>query len=85
MNAPEILNAYQQGRRDFRGQSLRGCNFARLAQKLPNGQRQGVDLSGADLSGCDIRGANFSYANLTGTKFEQAQAGLQRRWVAILW
>ncbi|MEB3175330.1 MAG: pentapeptide repeat-containing protein, partial [Cyanobacteriota bacterium] len=85
MKAAEILKAYQQGRRDFRGESLRGCNFARLAQKLPNSQLQGVDLSGADFSGCDIRGANFSYANLTGTKFEQAKAGLQQHWMVILW
>ena len=58
---------YNNGRRDFQGESLRGCNF------------KNQDLSGADLSGCDIRGANFSGANLTEAKFEKAKAGLRKR------
>lgn len=84
MKAAEVMAAYAQGRRDFCGESLRGCNFARFAKKLGNEQRQGVDLSGADFSGCNIRGANFSYANLTGATFIKAQTGLKPCWVGIL-
>jgi uncharacterized protein YjbI with pentapeptide repeats len=72
MKTAEVIEQYQNGRRDFRGESLRGCNFKKQ------------DLSGADFSGCDIRGANFSGANLTEVKFEKAKAGLQKRSVVIL-
>ncbi|CCI36184.1 Genome sequencing data, contig C321 (modular protein) [Microcystis aeruginosa PCC 9701] len=72
MKAAAVIEQYKNGRRDFRGESLRGGNF------------RGADLTGADFSGCDIRGANFSRANLTGTKFAGAKAGLPKRWVVIL-
>ncbi|MBP0017300.1 MAG: pentapeptide repeat-containing protein [Cyanobacteria bacterium SBLK] len=52
--------------------NLRGLSF------------KGENLSGADFSEADIRETNFSGANLTGAKFRGAQAGLQKRWVAIL-
>ena len=72
MKAAAVIEQYKNGRRDFRGESLRGGNF------------RGTDLAEADFSGCDIRGANFSRANLTGVKFAEAKAGLQNRWVVIL-
>ena len=84
MKAAQVIAEYKNGRRDFRGGSLRGCNFGRLAKKVGKGEWQGVGLSGADFSGCDIRGTRFDYANLTGAKFEQAKAGLQRHWAVIL-
>ncbi|MFN7256372.1 MAG: pentapeptide repeat-containing protein, partial [Microcystis sp.] len=75
MKAAAVIEQYKNGRRDFRGESLRGGNF------------RGADLAGADFSGCDIRGANFSRANLTGTKFAGVTgvtAGLPKRWLLIL-
>ena len=72
MKAVEVIEQYKNGRRDFRGESLRGCDF------------KNQDLSGADFSGCDIRGANFSRANLTEVKLEKAKAGLRKRWMIIL-
>jgi uncharacterized protein YjbI with pentapeptide repeats len=72
MKAAAVIEQYKNGRRDFRGESLRGGNF------------RGADLAEADFSGCDIRGANFSRANLTGVKFAGAKAGLPKRWVVIL-
>ena len=72
MKAAAVIEQYKNGRRDFRGESLRGGNF------------RGADLTGADFSGCDIRGANFSRANLTGVKFAGAKAGLPKLWLVIL-
>ncbi|NEN88592.1 MAG: hypothetical protein F6K48_06535 [Okeania sp. SIO3H1] len=68
----EILQQYQQGERNFQGANLRGLSF------------KGKDLSDADFSKADIRGTNFSGVNLTGAKFCGAKAGLQKRWVIVL-
>jgi len=72
MKAHEVLKRYADGRRDFRGENLRGQSF------------KGKDLSGADFSEADIRGANFTNAKLTGANFSRAKAGLQRRWATAL-
>ena len=72
MKVADILQQYAEGRRDFRNLSLRGKSF------------QGQNLSGADFSGCDLRGTNFKGAILKRTRFSQAKAGLQKRWVITL-
>ncbi len=69
MKAQELLKLYTEGRRNFRGENLRGLSF------------KGKDLSDADFSKADIRGTNFSRANLTRTKFVGAKAGLQNQWI----
>ncbi|NEO34456.1 MAG: pentapeptide repeat-containing protein [Symploca sp. SIO3C6] len=63
----EVLKRYNDGRRDFSNENLRGQSF------------QGKNLADADFSGADIRGANFTNAYLKGAKFCDAEAGLQRR------
>ena len=45
---------------------------------------KGQYLAGADFSNADIRSANFAKAGLRGANFSGAQAGLQKRWAALL-
>lgn len=74
LTAKELQHHYRQGKRDFTGvdlsgESLRGMNL------------QDIDLSEADLSCTDIRGTRFINASLKNTVFNQANAGIQRRWL----
>lgn len=71
MKVQDVLSRYAAGDRNFQGAKLRGANFT------------GQNLSGADFSGADIRSAKFDNATLHGVSFTQAQAGLQRRWMAV--
>ncbi|ACK68057.1 pentapeptide repeat protein [Rippkaea orientalis PCC 8801] len=66
MKASQLLQQYEQGRRDFRGEDLRGQSF------------RGKNLAHTDFSQADIRGTNFTQANLTGAKFCQAKGGLTK-------
>ncbi|MGF1536209.1 MAG: pentapeptide repeat-containing protein [Elainellaceae cyanobacterium] len=72
VKAAEVLRLYEAGRRDFRGENLRGQRFC------------GKDLSGADFSGADIRGTNFRNATLIDANFAQVEAGLQVGWMIVL-
>ncbi|MEL6816207.1 MAG: pentapeptide repeat-containing protein [Cyanobacteria bacterium J06598_3] len=71
VKAQEVLSRYAAGDRTFCNANLRGANFS------------GQDLSGADFSGADIRSATFDDAQLQSVSFAGAQAGLQRRWIAV--
>lgn len=63
MKASELIKLYQQGRRNFSKENLRGENF------------DGQELSDINLSHADIRGASFVNTNLTGADFTYAKSG----------
>jgi len=74
LTAKDLQRRYSAGERNFSGVNLSG-------ESLQGMNLKGINLSGADLSRTDIRGTNFSKANLVGTQFVAAKAGIQRRWL----
>ena len=61
MTRDELLAAYAEGERNFRGANLSGANLS------------GADLSGAYLRSADLRSANLSGADLSGAYLRSAK------------
>lgn len=71
MDAKEVIDSYQQGKRDFQGVDLKGQSFEK--QNL-----QGINFSKANLEGTNFREANlekakFNGSDISGTDFTNAK------------
>ncbi|MEB3355307.1 MAG: pentapeptide repeat-containing protein [Synechococcales bacterium] len=70
MDATQLLNQYETGRRDFSGADLRGVNLAQAHLAQINLYR--ADLTGACLTGANLAEANLFKANLTQADLTRA-------------
>ena len=78
MTRDELLTAYAEGKRDFRGADLGGAD-------LGGADLRGADLGGADLRGADLRSADLRSADLRGANLRGANlrgANLGEQWIA---
>ena len=75
MTRDELLTAYKEGKRDFRGADLRGTNLRDedlCCANLYGANLRGADLRGANLRDADLRGANLRGAYLCGANLRDA-------------
>jgi hypothetical protein len=61
MTAQQLLEAYENGQRDFIGANLTGANLA------------GANLAGANLTGANLAGANLNNINTLNTNLSNCQ------------
>jgi hypothetical protein len=70
MNRDELLTAYAEGERNFKGANLTGAYLADAY--LRGADLKGADLAGANLAGANLTGAHLADANLTGAHLADA-------------